>query len=952
MTLEELQVVITANVAPMLQGLKEAQASLQDVSKAAATTGQQATSAVTKAATQTSKALQSSDAAQKDSVEAAKQAEQAKSQSMEEIADIAERAAARYNESLNSMGNGGSLHEPVQLTGASGMATSAANTAAAPQEAPAVDTEPQMNALQKLQAMALKVKQSLAGMFSGTSQEAPAASEALETLTAKLDNINARADLQRQKLTQLQAEYDSVASSAGAQSPAATQLQEQILNTEARLQSLTAQSDKTAAAIADLNAGLEDTGAAGGKAAEGAEKANSGFKAASSGASSFEQSLGRIQAQIFRNLIVYGLLIKGIQSLGTYMFNALDTNTAFANSLNNLKVQFLTAFNPIYQAILPALTSLINALAKAMSYAAAFIAGFFGTTYSQANKSAAALNNNVKALQNLTAASKAAKSSVSGFDEVNTLTPNSNAASSAADAGLTDTNFGAASTKPTIDTSGISAAGAQIKTVLSAIAGWATTYISNPLKKAFSTGFDFSGIKNGLGDLQKAFTPFANNVGQGLKWAIDNILAPLAKWVVNTYVPTFLGNLADCFKLLNPLLDALKPLGDWLWNNFLLPIAEWTGGVIVTVLGGIGDGLKTIGDWINDHQEAVQNIAIVIGSFAAAIGLVSLALGIGSIAMGVWDTVCGIGAAVTAAFDSAIAVLTSPITLVIAAIAALIAGVILCIKYWPQISGAAVDAWNAIKTAWNACVGFFQGIWAGICGAFKDIGTWFPNTFGDKGAWGDIKTAFADVGTFFSGIWSDITGAFTVAGIDVKTWFGNTFNSAYSAITSAFNGLGGFFSGLWSAITGTFKTFINEIIGGIDTIINAIDNLHVTIPKGMPGAGTTIGFPYIPPIPKLATGGIINSPTLAMIGEAGPEAVVPLKNTAFMDTIGSTVASAVANAVMAGMSASSNNNNYSNNTGDIVLNINGRTFARIIKPFQDKEAVRAGSTSNMVVVGG
>jgi predicted nucleic acid-binding Zn-ribbon protein len=697
MTLEELQVVITANVAPMLQGLKEAQASLQDVSKAAASTGQQATSAVTKAATQTSKALQSSDAAQKDSVEAAKQAEQAKSQSMEEIADIAERAAARYNESLNSMGNGSPLHEPVQLTGASGIATGAANTAAAPQDAPAIDTEPQMNALQKLQAMALQVKQSLAGMFSGTSQEAPAASEALETLTAKLDNINARADLQRQKLAQLQAEYDEVASSAGAQSPAATQLQEQILNTEARLQSLTAQSDKTAAAIADLNAGLEDTGAAGGKAAAGAEEADSGFKAASSGASGFEQSLGRIQAQIFRNLIVYGLLIKGIQSLGTYMFNALDTNTAFANSLNNLKVQFLTAFNPIYQAILPALTSLINALAKAMTYIAAFISGFFGTTYAQSQQSADGLNKNVTALQNLAAAAKAAKSSVSGFDEVNTLTKSSDASSgssTATDAGLTNTNFGAASAKPLIDPQQIAdaqAAGAKIKAIfddiysfvkkyeqpikdviigivgafllfktitfvsgiVSGIAGAFATLAANPavavalaiaaivaalvilyntnkqfhdevinawdeIKKTFSTGFDFSGIKTGLSDLQKAFLPFAENVGAGLAWALQNVLAPLAKWVVNDVVPAYLNILSGTFDVLNSVIVTLEPLALWLFNNFLKPIAEWTGGIVVEVLNGIGDGLKGISDWISAHQAQIQgvitNVTSVLGT--------------------------------------------------------------------------------------------------------------------------------------------------------------------------------------------------------------------------------------------------------------------------------------------------------------------------------------------------
>jgi len=41
-------------------------------------------------------------------------------------------------------------------------------------------------------------------------------------------------------------------------------------------------------------------------------------------------------------------------------------------------------------------------------------------------------------------------------------------------------------------------------------------------------------------------------------------------------------------------------------------------------------------------------------------------------------------------------------------------------------------------------------------------------------------------------------------------------------------------------------------------------------------AGIKIDAPDIPEIPKLAAGGIVNAPTLAMIGEAGPEAVVPL----------------------------------------------------------------------------
>jgi hypothetical protein len=40
--------------------------------------------------------------------------------------------------------------------------------------------------------------------------------------------------------------------------------------------------------------------------------------------------------------------------------------------------------------------------------------------------------------------------------------------------------------------------------------------------------------------------------------------------------------------------------------------------------------------------------------------------------------------------------------------------------------------------------------------------------------------------------------------------------------------------------------------------------------------GFSVGMPQIPEIPSLAKGGIVRSPTLAMLGESGPEAVVPL----------------------------------------------------------------------------
>jgi hypothetical protein len=77
-------------------------------------------------------------------------------------------------------------------------------------------------------------------------------------------------------------------------------------------------------------------------------------------------------------------------------------------------------------------------------------------------------------------------------------------------------------------------------------------------------------------------------------------------------------------------------------------------------------------------------------------------------------------------------------------------------------------------------------------------------------------------------------------------------------------------SGLWDWVGNTFRTALDEVI-------SLWNDLHFSVPSvkvfGHRFGGETIG---VPQIPMLANGGIVNSPTLAMIGEAGPEAVVPL----------------------------------------------------------------------------
>ena len=76
-----------------------------------------------------------------------------------------------------------------------------------------------------------------------------------------------------------------------------------------------------------------------------------------------------------------------------------------------------------------------------------------------------------------------------------------------------------------------------------------------------------------------------------------------------------------------------------------------------------------------------------------------------------------------------------------------------------------------------------------------------------------------------------------------------------------------------------FRTMLNIVKAVFNGIGSAWNNtfgqIAFNIPNipGLPGRGTRIEFPKIP---ALADGGIVTGPTLALIGEAGPEAVVPL----------------------------------------------------------------------------
>lgn len=116
-----------------------------------------------------------------------------------------------------------------------------------------------------------------------------------------------------------------------------------------------------------------------------------------------------------------------------------------------------------------------------------------------------------------------------------------------------------------------------------------------------------------------------------------------------------------------------------------------------------------------------------------------------------------------------------------------------------------------------------------------------------------------------------------------------------------------FWMSLWNGITAAFKTTVNAviyglngIIDGVNYVIRALDKIHFDIPDWVPligGQSYGIDIPEASHIPYLASGGIIDKATLAVLGEAGKEAVVPLeRNTAWIKSLAQDLATALSSA--------------------------------------------------------
>lgn len=640
----------------------------------------------------------------------------------------------------------------------------------------------------------------------------------------KIDEINQSLETMRDKLYK--------AKMASIQSPQYEKLKNDIALTEKeqqRLLSTQTQSTKQ----------VQKTGTAQGKMLSGLE---SGFK-----------RLKSIVAGAFFFNIISKALTGMTQAVGRYM----QTNKSFMQSLQIAKGNLLTAFQPIWQIITPA----INALGKALAYVTGLIASFAavlsGKSLKDLQSQAKALDKNAAAIKGVSKATDKAKKSAdkatASFDTLNILQSPTDESDSESNSG------GGSGSTIAADFSGAETETGGLLEKLKEIKG----YLSTELAPAFQSFTD-----NVTPQIAKLKETFSNIFSDVSGWG-----DPFLDYITNTFIPSVALRLSNLSVVAGGALESLNMIISDLWGTAFKPffekfiteglprITEFGNQVSNTFTIAFGEAKKIFDSvWTYGIMPAVELLAKIFGD-------------VWQIIKDTWDEY---GQPIFDGFNQTVQTVSNLIQ-----------------KIWKTI----------IEPIWTNLINIITELWenhlkplvANIAGMVAEfiimaqtiynnviapIISWIVDTFGPMITTA-VNSIFNTVSTIVASVIDIVNGIITVLR-GIIQFITGVFSGDWQ---KAWEGIKKVFKGIWDTLVAVVKAPINIIISlinglisgvcsGINTVIKALNNLSFDVPDWVPVlGGKKFGFNLslvtAPKIPKLATGAVIppNREFLAVLGD-------------------------------------------------------------------------------------
>lgn len=197
---------------------------------------------------------------------------------------------------------------------------------------------------------------------------------------------------------------------------------------------------------------------------------------------------------------------------------------------------------------------------------------------------------------------------------------------------------------------------------------------------------------------------------------------------------------------------------------------------------------------------------------------------------------------------------------------------------WQPISEFATAAWNTITALWGQFVDWFSQVMSPVTDVASEC-------------WNAICDFASEAWDTISGIWSVVAGWFDSTVVQpVRSSFDNGTSFISQCFQTAYNTIVGIFGGLASWFESNVVAPIKSAFAKISSIGASITGLSVSA-EGDGGRPSATGGVFGGRIPALANGGQVKNGTHAIIGEAGPETVLPLRKNV-MGSLGNSVAQA------------------------------------------------------------
>lgn len=512
---------------------------------------------------------------------------------------------------------------------------------------------------------------------------------------------------------------------------------------------------------------------------------------------------GRRIFKLASSALVFNAISAGFRQVSRDMMTLINSDSSLSESLNKIRTNLYTAFAPIYQAVLPALRALGNFLSKVTLEIANFVSMLTGNTLKQSQQYADTMikslessekNSNSLGKQSTKLGKfgkqlKSATRELASFDKINVLSQSHTNKNK-------DSGF---------------------KPIFESLDKLDTSKLS--LFGDFFDNINFNNLNNSLNNLKETLGRITGKELKWLNWLYYNLLRPLGEWTLNNAVPAFIDLLNASLKAFEPLGDSLRESFVVIWDNFLKPIAEWTGERIIDSINLLTKALTGISDWGRENKTIMEWISafiIGIGSGLAFVSLVKFIANINNLSKTV------LPALTKKIWETTVALLANPWTWVVIGIGAVIASIIMITKHWEEMEKYFGSAANSFRF------------------------------FGES-----IMNLFGDIGNYIQG-WFDL-----ISGIFSGDWR-RMLNGASNILTNAIN----FWIDALNSVSSLISGILNSVIGGINFAINGINTLGANIPRIPTIPDNRLRIPRLQ-VPRLAQGAVLEggNPMLAYLND-------------------------------------------------------------------------------------